>query len=291
LTAKFSREDLLRKVKPTSFSDYRVFFYALFRILKAANPSYDYEAFAGTLGFKNEEQLKSVMFDGNNLSKAQAGEIALMLPLSDIEKSYFQKLVEYTQANGSGNASKLLLDLMKIKARVGRESLSPEKANYFSRWFIPVIGEMAMLDGFVSDPTWIGETLVPAIAPENVAEALELLQQIGILSFDGKSQRYSRTGADLSTADEVGGSQVARFHREMIDLGRNSLESVPPSEREISSVTLSVSERLIQKIKTLIHEFEQEVLAEEAGESCKDQMYQLNVQFFPVTKKTGKKKE
>ena len=214
--------------------------------------------------------------------------IAEAIGLCTLEKKYFLKLIEYTNARSSQNATKILVELIKIKSDIAPKPITEEQRNYYSHWFIPIIGELAALEGFKPDAEWISNTILPEISPKQVEECLEILTRVGVLATDPTTGKIVRTKSDLSTADEVPDQDVSRYHREIIDLGKSALSRIPRNEREISSVTISASEAVFNKIKTMIQEFENQVLLEEREAKEKDRVCQLNIQFFPVTKKVRK---
>jgi uncharacterized protein (TIGR02147 family) len=71
----------------------------------------------------------------------------------------------------------------------------------------------------------------------------------------------------------------------MIDRARESLERVPPQKREISGLTMGISEECIERIKQRIRMFKEEIISmivDDKNESRS--VYQMNVQFFPLIK-------
>jgi len=80
---------------------------------------------------------------------------------------------------------------------------------------------------------------------------------------------------------------VVEFHQQMIELGKESLFSASHLNREVSTISICLDSDQMQKIKMMIQEFESKVLAEEKDNKKNRDVYQLNVQFFPVTKTSG----
>jgi uncharacterized protein (TIGR02147 family) len=65
----------------------------------------------------------------------------------------------------------------------------------------------------------------------------------------------------------------------------DALDSVEPKDREVSSVCVPVSEKTMHKIKSMIQEYRQQILNLANEDRDADRVYQLNFQFFPLSKK------
>lgn len=64
-----------------------------------------------------------------------------------------------------------------------------------------------------------------------------------------------------------------------------ALDDVPIEERDITSMTMAIDVRKIQEAKKRIREFRKDMAAFlEEGEAT--EVYSLNVQFIPITKKS-----
>jgi uncharacterized protein (TIGR02147 family) len=89
----------------------------------------------------------------------------------------------------------------------------------------------------------------------------------------------------LSTGPEVKSLAITNFHREMLRLASESIERYPASERDISTLTLRINSASMAEIKRRIIEFRKELLEFALNEESSDQVLQINLQFFPLTKK------
>ena len=75
------------------------------------------------------------------------------------------------------------------------------------------------------------------------------------------------------------------MNRQMIDLAREAIDKIDPSERNISGVTVGVNEEALKRITDAVNTCRKQVVAI-AGECNKiDQVYRLNLQLFPLTER------
>ncbi|MNL26858.1 hypothetical protein D3C87_1484140 [compost metagenome] len=131
---------------------------------------------------------------------------------------------------------------------------------------------------FSSDPAWIAERL--AISPEDAAHSLQLLMDLGFIKSKGKS--LVRSVGSLSTTVDIPSSEIVKAH--MVDLQKamQVLQETKPPVRDFSSTTLAVNPEKMPEAKKLIKAFHKKfsMLVEDGDKTA---VYNLNVQFFPLT--------
>ena len=87
----------------------------------------------------------------------------------------------------------------------------------------------------------------------------------------------------ISSEYEIKSFVLRNFHSEMIGLAKEALERFEPQEREISSLTLGVSQKCYGRIKERIRTFKQELLSMVTDDtSDSETVCQCNFQLFPL---------
>ena len=81
---------------------------------------------------------------------------------------------------------------------------------------------------------------------------------------------------------------VANFHREMIKRAHDAIESSPPAHRDISGITVALSEERFRLAKEKIQAFRRElhdllVRPVEQAEYDEQTIYQINFQLFNLS--------
>ena len=74
----------------------------------------------------------------------------------------------------------------------------------------------------------------------------------------------------------------------MIRKGAEALDRFPGPERDISSVTMALSDKNFREIKVLIQRFRKELLAIADQDQRPEGVYQVNFQLFPLAKGAAK---
>ena len=88
---------------------------------------------------------------------------------------------------------------------------------------------------------------------------------------------------------EVTPAVIRGLHRQMGELALDTIEGVPQNERHFSGVTLGVTQAAYDEIVEEIDAFRRLIIEIATRESEMDEVYRLNIQFFPMTNKGSKK--
>ena len=150
--------------------------------------------------------------------------------------------------------------------------------------------ELVGIAGFKEDPEWIAKTLTPNITPQDAARALDDLQKLGLLTRDTAGV-LKQSDSVVSTGDEVASAAVAQFLKIMALRGIESVDHVAAKDRDVSSVTLTLSEENFQRCKTLVQKFRKELLALANDDKNPEAVYQINFQLFPLTQVIARRGE
>lgn len=161
---------------------------------------------------------------------------------------------------------------------------------YFSKWFIVAIRSIATVFDFRDDFSLLANRLEPSISSLQAERAIKTLLKLGLLK-KGADGRYSVSSATISTGDEAKSVALVKFHKEILGLAARAIDQCPPEARDISGVTVSVSEEGFKKIKGEIQRLRKTVMKIATADADEDRVYQLSTIFYPLSKniQTGRK--
>lgn len=251
---------------------------------KAKEPKFSFRYFSRIAGYSSSGSMKLVVDGKRKISKQAATRIGEALKLGRNECTYFKTLAEFDLCKDESPRKKELFEKMKFYRAFSHVHNLDDKYNlYLSHWFYPVIRELTLLQNFKEDSQWIVEQLNGLIDPDQAMDALELLKDLGVLT---------RTDKDKLVPSEVEvsfqGSEIERSARlGQKQLIQKALEAVEGSSLEhntISSLTVAVSQQSYLKTKELIQRFNQDIKAVALASENGDAVYQLNIQFFNLSK-------
>ncbi|MGZ3743128.1 MAG: TIGR02147 family protein [Pseudobdellovibrionaceae bacterium] len=263
------------------YTDFREYLNEKWKILKQENPKFSLRYFARVAGFKSHNFLKHVLSGKSRLSEESIEKFAKALKLNREESLFFKNLVLFNQAVDSTEKHTYARELTQSKTYRKIFPLAEAQFNYFTHWYLIPIREFVKLPQFKEDYQWIAQSLTPKITPAEAEKAVEELLQLGLLERNSSGE-LSQKNAFISTANEVGSKVVAQYHREMLKRAAESIDLIPREKRDISNMTVTVSEEMATKLKEKIQNFRKEVIEMVAHDNKPNSVYQLNFQIFPI---------
>jgi uncharacterized protein (TIGR02147 family) len=266
------------------YEDYRKYLGDMYGYHKYNTPGFSFRTFATEAGFKSPNFLKLLIDGKRKMSLDSVRKIIKVFQLSPDEGTFFRNLVFMNQSTTTKERAGHLELLYRSKIFRELHPLKPAQFDYYNKWYHIPIREMVASPQFQEDSKWIAARLHDKVNENEVREAIENLLSLGLLvrAADGKLHQAQ---SNVTTGHEVASSAVAEFHRQMMRLAGNSIDSVPRTKREISSSTLLISEEALGRLKDLIQEFRRTLLSEAArGDQNKPTVvYNLSLLLFPLT--------
>jgi len=264
------------------YVDYRAFLRDFYRKQKDTRRPLSFRGFARRAGIRSYNYLCLVMKGERNLSPEMAVRFARGCGLGKAEADYFCELVAFGQARTAEQRNRCYERLGRFRQFRAAHKLEPAQAAYHSAWYMPAIRELVALPDFKNDPKWIASRLMPPISPAQARDALETLVTLGLLVRDGRG-RVRQADRLITTGSGPLGHHVVNFHRTMISQAAHALDHLPREERDISALTLGVSEHAFARLKERIETFRQELLQMAEIDGPPERVVQVNFQMFPLS--------
>ncbi len=265
------------------FSDYHQFFKAFYQNSKATKKFFSYRYLAQRSGV-SASLLIAVMNGERRITPAVAKKYAEGMELNARETEYLLALVDFERAKTHTPKNEAFSRIIRLRGQSKLRFIAVDQYEYFSHWYHSAIRELISLPFFKEDPSWIGDTLQPAVSPKIVNQSLKLLERLNLVQRD-KHGTLRVTDKAISSEYEMLTLSIRNFNLEMIDRARESLETVPVEKREISGLTMGVSEECIERIKQRIRIFKEEIISMVVDDTNQSKsVYQMNFQFFPLIK-------
>jgi uncharacterized protein (TIGR02147 family) len=278
------------RVSVSRFLDYREYLQAVYEAIKQEVGKYSYLNFSDDLGFSRTNVLHLIIKGRRPLTSKAAVRIADVLQLQGKERKYFEDLVAYHNSRDSVQRELLFQELLELKTKeVKAEDDLLAQLEFFTEWYHSAIYELSFTDGFTADPKQLASMLTPRIRPEQARKSLDLLERLGLMSRDQETGTYKPTHTRISTGDEIASLAITRYHQKMIDLGKESLTSIRPQARDVSSVSIAIPSSLLPEVKKEISLFRKKLLNMAEQASNADVVYQTNIQLFPLSRDKGAK--
>ena len=269
-------------MKPVlEYSSYRVYIRDYYAERKERS-GFTWRDFAKAAGYSSPVFLKLVCDGKANLSEAGIERVASAMGLVGADLQYFRLLVAFNQEKSSAAKKKYFAEMRKLANENSFAVVGEDQYDYYGSWLNPVLREMApRLSG--ATPAQMAGELVFESAASNVKNSLKLLEKNGMLEKDEQG-RYKQGNRSITTGNlDVTSLAIREMHRQMGELAVQSLDQVPVNERDVSGLTIGISENAFEKITKEIAEFRRRISAIVMDDSGEERVYRLNVQLFPLT--------
>ena len=269
----------------TSYRQYIADYYAD----KKAKSAFTWQDFADEAGFSSRVYLKYVSEGRFNLSEEATIRVAKAMHLVDYEREFFAEMVKFDNAKTDADKKTHFRKMLSIAEAHKAKILEGDAFRYFESWKHQVLRELApAMPG--AKPLALAHACRPDITAAEVTAALSFLVKAGLLKKDEQG-RYIQTDTYVSTGPmDVTPVAVRGLHRQMGEIALEAIEGVPQDQRHFSGLTLGITRDAYGEIVQKIAEFRKELVAIATRDSATDEVYRLNVQFFPMTKKGINKK-
>jgi uncharacterized protein (TIGR02147 family) len=262
-----------------NFRDYLRDYYAE---RKKQHAFYSFRLFAQKAGFASPNFLKLVIDGKRNISKESAFRFSKALGHTKKEADYFENLVFFNQGKTLEEKNSYLANIMKARKNIDPKKIEQAEYAYYRAWYVPVIRELVAAMDFYEDYKKLGRAVVPAISAIEAEKAVKLLLELGYIRKNGGGH-YEQSAIFLSTGPQVRSLAVANFHKSMMERASESLDRFPAKQRDISCLTLGVSENSLSSIVSRIAEFRRELLDLAGSDPHISKIVQINFQLFPLS--------
>jgi uncharacterized protein (TIGR02147 family) len=243
---------------------------------QAKNKAYSLRAYAKHLGIP-ASTLSQVMIGNRALPLKNADAVMVNLKLSPKDRSRFLDSLYQVDC---------ALDAIKIRPKNDRVFLDETYSEIISEWehyaAIMLYDCVERLDL---------ETVMERLGLKRArAEVvIENLLRYQMMKREPDGQLMVKP-TSYKTSEDVASSALRDSHVEALSLAKEKLDDVPSDLRDFSSLTVAVDLKQLPIAKKIIREFRQK-MTELLKTGDKTEVYQLAIQFYPLSRASAKAKK
>jgi len=265
------------------YFDYRKLLKDLYNEQKGQNRYFSYRALGELAGFASAGFFTKILAGTVNISSKTALAFAKAFCLTKIETRYFELLVMFNQAKTHEERRYYFEQLISMR-RTKVKELTSEQYELFSEWYYVVIRELLEFYPFEGNFRALGNMLQPSIQPTEAKHAIETLVRLGLVRLRNDG-RYEKTDEAVTTGESWISVAITNFQMKTSDLAKQALEEdVSKDLREISTLTVSISDNTFETMKEKIQALRRELLELAKKDTKADRVYHANFHFFPATR-------
>ena len=263
------------------YSDFRKYMRDFYEERKRSS-LFSWREFSKAAGFSSSSYMKVVCDGKSNLSRIGIERTGQAMGLVGFEMDYFRAMVNFGQETDETKkkaAYEEMLSIAKIhKVRI----IEGDLFEFYESWRNPVLRELApLMPG--ATPGELAKMCYTDVSATEIKQTLDFLTKAGFLKKNGENT-YIQTETSIKGSPEATKLAIREMHREMAKIAANSLD-LARTERNFSGITMGISKDSYEQIVKELDECRRKIVSIAAGDKNIDQVYRLNLQLFPLTRK------
>lgn len=268
------------------YDDYRTYLKDYYSFQKEQNSFFSYQYLADKAGFKSKSFLYRIIKNGRCMSSTSAIKLSRALKHTRDEAEFFENLVGYNQAKTEEEQEHYFGRLVRItkrqKSLPENAIITPDKYELYSTWYHQVIRSLIDMYSFNGDYKWLAAMIRPHITESQARRSVELLKRLELIKQDNDGI-YSSVQKTITTGAQVQKRALRSYYQSCLQIAQQSINGVAPELRNISGLTLGVSEKTYQKMVERLAELRQEFMQMADSDHEADRVYNIQFQAYPVS--------
>ena len=161
------------------------------------------------------------------------------------------------------------------------ELMTEDAFAIISEWHHFALLELIQIDGFDPSPSWCSKAL--GITTLEAHMALDRMLRLGLLRSE--NNKIVRTNKSLTNFTEgMTSSAHKNLQRQILKMALDAIDQTDSSEKDITGMTMAIDTKKLPEAKKLIAKFRRD-LCQYLENGDQNQVYQLGIQLYPISKK------
>lgn len=274
----------LTKVQIFNYETAEEFLSAAYRNKKRRNSTFSMRAWARKLGLASNATLSLMLAGKRPIPRKYIHVFASELGMTSKESLYFESLVEMAKAKNAKARVYYQERAHSFRPNSGISFIEIESFQTLSHPLHMGLLEMIDLKECTSNIKSIRESLRVPTSLNEIEEALARLLLLGLVE-KSPTGLFSKTHSSISTRPDIADEGSQEYHRRISIQASEAVSQQDICEREFNGYAINIKKESIPRAKELIRQFIADFAKEvEAVPKTGEETYQLNVQFFALTK-------
>lgn len=254
-----------------------------FEYQKAHSDYFSFASFSRKASFKSRSFIQLVLKDERKISSKSVFQMISGLGLQGKEAHFFEALVDFRQAKTNEEKCLHWQKIRKLGKSSPQAKLRAQEFDFFKEWYLAPLREVVCNYNFEDNFANLASMLVPRITLSQAQSGFEILTNLKLIQ-KSENGLWEHSNQHIQASSLTQSLAVRQFQKENNRLAEQSLDRFKRTERNISTITLGTNPVGFQALNELIKEFQENVVKIVEENEGAEQVMQLNVQLFPVSK-------
>jgi len=267
------------------FLDYREFLSSYYAFRKEESDHFSLRSFGRMIDI-DASYLAKIMNGLRHIAPRSVQTVAEYLKLDTQQYDYFEMLVQFNKSRTEKQQRELFQKLLVLRKQFSK-NIEEYQFSFYQKWYNVALRNLLEFYHFHKDDPIqeLAQQFTPPITTKQAQESLDLLVKLDLIRLD-LANRYILTDTAITTGESWSSLAVNDFQRETIRLCSDAITNYPREERDVSTVTMNITETEFAMVRNMIKELRSSVIGLANSVETPDRVYQLNIQMIPLSKKT-----
>ncbi len=249
---------------------------------KSKDSRFSHRFFAQKAGYSSSGYYSNVVKGVLNLTKKYIPKFIHALELDDKEAHYFKLMIQYSHETIPAEKQSIYEKMIALMPPAAQRLKHTQKSLYEHWYTSAVLIALDILD-VEEDYHELASFINPPIKVPEAKRCVTLLKELELISKD-ENGYWKQTNAKMVGGEEVGAYTIHQYQRQLMEQAADAQGRYSPAERFITAKAISTSRKGLNRIKQAVQELYSNIDAIVLAEEDANQVYQCNLQFFPLTK-------
>lgn len=271
-----------------SYFDYRKFLNEYYQTRKENESHFSLRFFGRMVGIDGS-YLSKVMSEKRHIGDGYIKPILSYLKFDKNESEYFENLIYFNKAKTEEQRKLYFEKLLQLK-KAHVTCIEKYQYEFYNKWYYTALRNLLefyefRVDSSEEEYAALGAQLSPPITMAQAKRGIHLLKRLNLIEYN-ESGKYILTDTVISTGESWKSLAISNFQEKTIALSGESLKRHEKSDRDISTLTMNMTEQEFMKLKEMIGNFRSSVINYISEAPNPDRVFQLNIQLIPLSKKS-----
>ncbi len=263
-----------------SYNDYRVYLLDLIAFRKKTEKKFSFRSLSIELGITHA-YLSQILGGKRRMQDDILSGLIEVLGFSKEAEKYFKLLVVLSDSPSQEERDKAFRLVQKFSKFQKQSPKEFETYKYLSHWYFVAIRELAQLQDFQADTKWIKSKLAHKVSSTKIKEALDFLIKHEFIA-ESSSGKYFLPDKEVYCEQGAFKLSLGQFHREMLSLTADSINTVDADKRQILGFTLAIPNSQVDEIKAILDRAQKEIANLESREGKATDVYHVTLAAVPL---------
>ena len=264
-----------------SYTDFRKYLEDFYQARKKSDKKFSHRFIQEKVGASSAGWFADVVKSRTNLQGSHVVKLAKLLQLKSTETDYFESMVLFGQAGSLEERTRYFHKMVAFK-EVRADMVGMDKLEFYSKWYHSAIREILFFHPFRGDYAELARKLSPPIRQAEARDSVALLERLGMVEANAIGG-YKSIDAVLKKDSSFPSVVMANFLKNNMELAIEALDRYSKEERDVSALTVSLSDQAFAQVKEDIRALRKKILAMTEVDVAPNKVYQCNFQFFPLS--------